>query len=130
MTATQETQPPIVLSTTDVAQIERLLALPAVENLPAAILLADEIARATVLPPEQMPADVVTMNSTVVCLEMHSGKEHRLTLTYPGQADASAGKISLLTPMGSALLGLAVGQIIDWPGPTERRLRVQVTQIA
>lgn len=123
-------QPPIFLSSSDLTQIERLLARPEVENLPVAALLADELARATVLPPAQMPADVVTMNSSVVCVETQSGKEHHLTLTYPAQADISAGKVSILTPMGSALLGLSVGQIIDWPGPAGRRLSVQVTQVS
>lgn len=125
-----DARPSIVLSSTDVAQIERLLDQPEVEKLPVAALLADEIARATVLPPAQIPPDVVRMNSTLVCLDINSGKEHRVTLSYPSQADVSAGRISVLTPMGSALLGLSVGQSIDWPGPGGRGLRVRVTEVA
>lgn len=125
-----DARPSIVLSSTDVAQIERLLDQPEVEKLPVAALLAEEIARATVLPPSEIPPGVVTMNSTLTCVDVNSGKEHHVTLSYPSQADVSAGRISLLTPMGSALLGLSVGQSIDWPGPGGRALRVRVTEVA
>lgn len=125
-----DARPSIVLSSVDVAQIERLLDQPEVEKLPIAALLSEEIARATVLPPSQIPPGVVTMNSTLTCVDVNSGKEHHFTLSYPSQADVSAGRISLLTPMGSALLGLSVGQSIDWPGPGGRELRVRVTEVA
>lgn len=124
-----DARPSIVLSSTDVTQIERLLDQPEVEKLPVAALLAEEIARATVLPPSQIPPGVVTMNASLTCVEVDSGKEHHITLSYPSQADVAAGRISLLTPMGSALLGLSVGQSIAWPGPGGRALHVRVTEV-
>lgn len=107
----------LILNARDVDRLERLLETPALAALPVADALQQEMARADVLAPEDMPANVVTMNSTVLCREESSGREHRLTLVYPAEADADAGKVSVLAPVGAALLGLSVGQAIDWPAP-------------
>jgi regulator of nucleoside diphosphate kinase len=58
-----------------------------------------------------------------------NGKHHTLTLVYPKDADADAGKISVLAPVGSALLGLRAGQSIDWPGHGGKPHRLKVTAI-
>ena len=76
-----------------------------------------------------MPADVVTMNSTVDCIDDISGDTHPVTLVYPRDADAAAGRVSVLAPVGSALLGLSVGQQIDWQAPGGRALRLRVVAI-
>ena len=121
--------PPITVSSLDLARLEAMLESPAHRGLPAAEALADELGRATVLPPARMPPDVVTMNSTVDCVDEASGETHALTLVYPREADAATGRVSVLAPVGSALLGLSVGQSIDWPGPGGRPLRLRVTGI-
>lgn len=123
------TLPPITVSSLDLARLEAMLESPAHRDLPAAQALADELGRARVLAPAQMPPDVVTMNSVVTCADEASGETHALTLVYPRDADAAAGKVSVLAPVGSALLGLSVGQSIDWPGPGGRPLRLRVTGI-
>ena len=122
--------PPITLSDRDLARLEALLESPAVAALPVARALSDELARANVVPAAAVPADVVTMNAAVTCVEETSGVEHRLVLSYPAEADPAAGRVSVLAPVGSALLGLAVGQAIDWAGPDGRPLRVRVTVVA
>ena len=63
-----------------------------------------------------MPADVVTMNSTVR-LAFAEGRERELTLVYPREADGRADRVSVLSPVGSAMLGLHVGDAIAWPAP-------------
>lgn len=123
------TLPPITVSTRDLARLEALLESPAVRTLPAAQALGDELVRANVVEPEAMPADVVSMNSVVTCLDENTGESHRLTLVYPQDADADQGKVSVLAPVGSALLGLSVGQHIDWPMAGGRTLRLKVTGI-
>lgn len=123
-------QPPITISQLDLARLERLLEMPAYRELESAQRLGDELVRAHILPSAQMPPDVVTMNSTVTCVEEISGHEHRITLVYPQDADAAAGRVSVLAPIGTALLGLSVGQSIDWTGPQGRPLRVRVASIA
>lgn len=123
-------QPPITISELDLARLERLLEMPAYRELESAQRLSEELIRANVMPSAQIPPDVVTMNSTVTCVEEISGHEHRITLVYPQDADAAAGRISVLAPIGTALLGLSVGQSIDWTGPQDRPLRVRVAAIA
>lgn len=122
-------QPPIVLSSRDLARLEQLLDSPALKRLPAALALAGELERATVCAPEAVPADVVTMNSVVTCVDEASGESRRVVLVYPRDADMAADKVSVLAPVGSALLGLAVGHSIRWPAPGGRFLRMRVTSV-
>lgn len=91
--------------------------------------LANELSRAAVVPEERMPANVVRMHSRVTYLDENSGRRREVELVYPQEADPTRGKISVLAPVGSALLGLAEGQSIEWsfPGGGLRRLRVERT---
>lgn len=120
--------PPIVLSDEDVARLERLSDIPELRQDPSVTQLLAEISRARIVPARHMPADVVTMNSSVVCLDGHTGRERRLTLVYPHDADIARGRVSVLSPVGTALLGLRIGQSIDWPAPTGSPLRLTVTE--
>jgi len=88
--------------------------------------LEHELVRAHVVARGEIPADIVTMNSRVVFEDEGTGEHREVTLVYPGSADIDAGKISVLTPVGTALLGLRVGQSIDWelPGGAKRRYRI------
>ena len=122
--------PPITVSSHDLARLEQLLDSPGLRHVPAALALGGELERATVLPPERMPADVVTMNSTVHCVDELSGEHHHLTLSYPSEADVARQRVPVLAPVGSALLGLAVGSVIDWRTPGGRALRARVTAIS
>lgn len=121
------TPPPITVSSRDLARLEALLESPAGRAAAGAEALAAELLRANVVAPEDMPADVVAMDSTVDCVDELSGESHALTLVWPRDADADAGKVSVLAPVGSALLGLSVGQSIDWRTPAGRPLRLRVT---
>lgn len=91
--------------------------------------LAEELSRATVVPKEQMPENVVRMHSRVTYLDESSGERREVELVFPEEADMASGKVSVLAPVGAALLGLVVGQSIDWPFPDgrARRLRVEST---
>lgn len=106
--------------------VDRLLQL--VESQPGNGFekLEGELVRANVVPREQIPGDVVTMNSRVVFENETTGEKREVTLVYPGSADIDAGKISVLVPIGTALLGLRVGQSIDWelPGGEKQRYRI------
>lgn len=125
-----EPQPSLTISSLDLVRLERLLEAPAYRDLDIAQRLGDELVRANVVAPADMPADVVSMNSRVTCVEEISGKEHHLTLVYPPDADAAAGRVSVFAPIGAALLGLSVGQSIDWTGPDGRPLRIRVATIS
>lgn len=88
--------------------------------------LEKELARAIVVPREQIPDDVVTMNSRVIFQDETSGERREVTLVYPAQADINAGRISILVPVGTALLGLRVEQSIDWELPSGQKRRYRI----
>lgn len=89
--------------------------------------LADELDRAIVVSDDRIPGNIVTMHSRVVCHDESTGATHEIELVYPGEADPPKGRVSVLAPVGCALLGLAEGQAIDWdfPGGKPHRLRVE-----
>lgn len=121
--------PSIVVSSRDAARLETLLESPQWQHSAAAEALLAELARASVVDDADLPADVVGMHAQVQCVDDASGERHALTLVYPHEADADAGRVSVLAPVGSALLGLSVGQSIDWSGPGGRALRLRVTDV-
>lgn len=126
-------EPPIVL---DAAHSERLEALAAAAMRGAAADLGDrlmaEVARATVLPSGEMPADVVNIGSEVRFRDEVTGREQSVTVVLPEGADISRGRVSVLTPIGAALIGLAVGASIGWEtrDGEERRLTVLAVERA
>jgi regulator of nucleoside diphosphate kinase len=84
-----------------------------------------ELERADVLPRNEVPEDVVVMNSELEYQDVSKGQRRRLRLVYPEDADLDAGRVSIFAPLGCALLGLRIGQEIDWRMPGGmRRLRV------
>jgi regulator of nucleoside diphosphate kinase len=100
------------------------------EDSPGVEALQHELDRAEeVVGHDEVPANVVTMNSSVHCREQSSGKDYHLTLVYPKDANADEGKISILAPVGSALLGLQVGQHIDWPAPGGKTLKLKLLKV-
>ena len=88
--------------------------------------LMEDLDRADVVALRDIPADVVTMNSMVKLRDLDSGEEMMFTLVFPSSADISKGKISVLAPVGSAILGYKAGDIIRWKVPGRmRRLRIE-----
>lgn len=131
MTATKSTRPPLVLSRLDANRLEALLEQPGLVG-PNIAALQDELLRAEVVEPSALPADVISMNSIArVRLEdpQMGSHEYELTLVYPRDADGSAEKVSILAPVGSALLGLRMGDAIDWPMPSGRNARLHVLSV-
>lgn len=94
---------------------------------PQAEHLEEELAQAQVVPQKEVPADVVTMNSVVECLDQDNKKSFDVTLVYPQDADVTKGRISVLAPVGIALIGLRVGQSILWPMPNGHKRSLKVT---
>lgn len=121
--------PSITVSSHDVDRLDAMLESPAIAQSPAGQALAQELNRATVMAPEQMPEGIVMMHSRVECEDELHGDKHVLTLVYPREANVDEGKVSILAPVGTALLGLAVGQSMDWDAPGGRKLRLRVTAV-
>jgi|SRR5688500_4861199 len=115
--ALMPTNPRIVITDDDYSRLRRLAGHPR---------LAAELDAADVVDSASVPPDVVTMNSRVLYEDETVGGRREVTIVFPQQSDGSRGRVSVLAPIGSALLGLAVGQTILWPFPdgTSHCLRV------
>lgn len=123
------TKPKIILSTTDAERLERLLDLSPSANFPGKTELLAELERADVVAPEAIPPDVVTMNSTVKFTVSSSNEAFNLTLVYPKDVDDSGTTVSILAPVGSALLGLSKGDEIEWSKPGGGTISVRIDEI-
>ncbi len=88
--------------------------------------LERELNRAKVVASRKIPKDIITMNSVVRLQDLVSEEESTYTLVFPAQANVGDNKISILAPIGTALIGYGVGDIIEWQVPSGmRRLKVQ-----
>ena len=88
--------------------------------------LRGELGRARTVKPTDVPPNVITMNSTVRLRDLDTGERETYTLVYPDDADASAGRISVLAPVGTAVIGHRAGDTIEWRVPAGlRRLKVE-----
>ncbi|HHG2234259.1 TPA: nucleoside diphosphate kinase regulator [Vibrio parahaemolyticus] len=117
----------IYISSLDMNRITALL--DKMPNIAAELVeLEAELDRATVLEPEEMPSNVVTMNSTVEF--KFAGEERTMTktLVYPSELKSS-DDISIFAPVGSALIGLSVGQKLDWPMPNKQVKTIEIVDI-
>lgn len=122
-------RPKIIISSLDAERLEALLDSLPDGAFPGKADLRAELARADIVAPEDVPANVVSMNSTVRFRVESSSEEFRLTLVYPKDMDSSGTKISILAPVGSALLGLSHGDEIEWPKPGGGLVRVRIEEI-
>lgn len=119
-----------ILSTVD---LERLRAMirdaVTTGSVPRSRLCAlnSELGQAQIVAPREMPKGVVTMNSTVRCHDLDGeDEEETYTLVYPGFADPAQGCLSILAPLGTALLGHREGEVVEWDSPFgRRRLRLE-----
>lgn len=88
--------------------------------------LEAELDRAEIVDPKDIPADVITMRSRVRLKDLVSGETNTYSLVFPTEADFAEGKISVLAPIGTAILGYKRGDTIEWPVPSGlRRLKVE-----
>jgi regulator of nucleoside diphosphate kinase len=118
----------ILVSRTDMERIEALLDRQPAADAASFAKLRAELDRADVAESAAMPADTVGMNSTVTFEDEQNGEKLTLTLVYPAAAGAT-GTVSILAPVGSALLGLSIGQDINWPMPDGRLRKLRVLEV-
>lgn len=119
---------PIVIAAPDATRLRGLLAARAAAARDQGHLdeLAAELERALVLEADDVPRRVVTMYSRVNVLDLSSGTRHEWTLVFPMEADIGAQRISVLAPLGTALLGYGEGDEVEWEVPGGlRRLRIE-----
>ena len=123
-------RPPIHMIDTEADALTNL-AMGAEERLPqVSEMLLEEIARATIHTASRIPANVVTMHSTVRFTDEASLREYSYQLVYPKEADIAAGRISILTPVGAGLIGLREGQSILWPDRDGNERALMIVEVA
>lgn len=124
--SSKKSRPPIILGKTDAERLTALAAKMEIGDPELAELLLGELERADVRDDEKVPETTVAMNSVVEFVDEAHGATRSVQLVYPNEADISANRISVLTPVGAGLIGLSTGQSIVWPDRDgrERRLRI------
>ncbi|WP_018869340.1 MULTISPECIES: nucleoside diphosphate kinase regulator [unclassified Thioalkalivibrio] len=122
-------KPEIVVSATDMERLDKLLESASAEDWPGKSGLEAELDRARVVDSHEMPASVVTMNSSVRFRVVESGEEFTMTLVYPRDMDDSGQTLSIMAPVGSALLGLSEGEEIEWPRPGGGVMHVRIDKV-
>lgn len=124
-----KSRPEIILSSLDSERLYSLIDSLPKNSVPGIEELEEELSRAKIVEPKEIPASIVTMNSTVRFFVEASQKEFELTLVYPKNLDSNGKTISILAPVGSALLGLSIDDQIEWPKPGGGYLKVKITEI-
>lgn len=122
-------RPKIIVSSLDVQRLEKLLEAMPRSAFPGKADLENELLRAEVVQPELLPAGVVSMNSVVQFKVESTGESFTMALVYPKDVDGSTDKLSILAPVGSALLGLSEGDTIVWPRPGGGSLTVRIEKV-
>lgn len=120
----------IYITEVDLARLRKLIEAASDSgvdsNTPYMNKLEDELDRANIVDPKEIPMDAITMRSKVRLKDLESRKEMIYSLVFPHEADADEGRISVLAPVGTAMIGYRVGDIIEWEVPSGlRRLKVE-----
>lgn len=121
-------KPKILLAKDVYEKLSRLI-----DSVPDDIItdqLIDELERAKKVASNKLPADVVTMHSEVTFTVWSTGKTFTYTLVYPTELDSTSNKLSVLSPIGSAIIGLQKGQKIDWPISKTQQTTVTVNDVS
>ncbi len=120
-------KPTIIITAADHSKLSRMLALDvrSPRERDEAYALERELNRAEIVAPDEIPPDVITMNTRAELLDLDSGERMEFTVVFPMSADSDLGKISVLAPIGTGMLGYRVGDVFEQLAPTGmRRLKV------
>ena len=121
-------KPAITMTRSDQESLSRLAESRAARDPDASEQLLAELDRARVVEDGRIPADVVRMGSTLR-FTTDAGEDRTITLVFPGEADIAMGRVSILTPIGAALIGLSARQSIDWTARDGRTHRLTVESV-
>lgn len=116
----------ILITEKDLLRIKHVLSFQKSEDFENLEL---ELDRAKIISDNIVPPDLVTMNSKVKFLNVQDNKEMTITIVYPSDANFAEGKISVLATLGSALIGLRVGQEINWMFPDGRTKTLRILEV-
>jgi regulator of nucleoside diphosphate kinase len=119
----------IYITVNDMNRLEELLGVASTVNVrdnKHLEELAKELEKADVVESTEIPANVITMNSMVLLKDLETAEDRTFTLVFPRQANIDQNKVSILAPVGTAMIGCRIGHVIVWNAPAgERRMRVE-----
>jgi len=121
-------KPTIIISRQDLQRLETMLEHQS-KITPTMQHLEDEFARAQIVEPKDVPANVVTMNACVRITIAPASEATEITLVYPHDFRGDKGQVNILAPVGAAILGLAEGQEIEWPQLDGHLMKVKIEKI-
>lgn len=122
--------PKIIISSDYLARIEALAENAIYRNPSLAKKLLKEVGRARIAKAEKMPETTVSIGSTVTYRDEDTGQQNTIVLVFPAEADISQQKVSLMTPIGVALLGLGQGASIHWETIDRQRRTLTVLNVS
>lgn len=121
-------KPNIIISEQDLHRLETMLEHQTVLT-PTMKHLEDELARAEVVEPQNVPTDVVSMNAKVLITIAPATESTEITLVYPHDFKGEKGQVNIIAPIGAAILGLSEGQDIEWPQPDGHMMKVKIEKV-
>ena len=123
-------KPTIIITEADHAKLSRMLDVDprSPRERDEMRALEEELNRAEIVTPDDVPPDVITMNSRAELLDLDTGERMEFTVVFPGDASIDEGRISVLAPVGTGMLGYRVGDVFEWPAPYGMR-RLKVTEV-
>ncbi|HSH47088.1 MAG TPA: nucleoside diphosphate kinase regulator [Halomonas sp.] len=121
-------RPPLIINRLDAERLQRLID-DAETGLEVADALEAELERGEVLDPRDIPEDVVSMNSQIEFTDIGKGRRFTRTLVYPHSLSTTEDGISVMAPVGAALLGLRIGDSIEWPLPSGETATLRIESI-
>lgn len=121
-------KPKIIISQQDLQRLETMLEHQS-KLSPTMQHLEEELARATIVAPQDIPENVVTMNACVKITIAPANDATEITLVYPHDFRGDKGQVNVLAPIGAAILGLAEGQEIEWPQPDGHLMKVKIEKV-
>ena len=121
-------KPVIIISEQDLHRLETMLdnQMKLSETM---MSLEDELAPAKVMKPEEIPSNIVTMHARVLLTIAPSTESVEITLVYPHEFKGEKGQLNVVAPVGTAILGLAEGQTIEWPQPDGHMMKVKIEKV-
>ncbi|QEA37763.1 nucleoside diphosphate kinase regulator [Pistricoccus aurantiacus] len=122
-------RPIITINRLDAERLQRLIDNASDKDMPVAEALEVELERGEVIEPQDIPEDVVSMNSQVQFTDLNRGKQLTRTLVYPHALAGTEDGLSVMAPIGAALLGLRIGDIIDWTLPDGHDTKLRIDAI-
>lgn len=121
-------KPTIIVSAQDLNRLETMLEHQQ-QLTPTMQHLEDELARATVVSPQDVPANVVSMNARVLITIGESAEPSEVVLVYPHDFKGEKNQVNVVAPIGAAILGLSEGQHIQWPQPDGHLMQVKIEKV-